>query len=748
MPYRPFAERRGASRAVLLVATALLVVTVGVAAWFWGDIPHRYQAAQEVRAGRVALLGSDLPTALAHFRAAALLRPDDGDIVQQYDQTQGRWVQMVEGKLAKLEGIAAYRALHELPPTEDLLVEPHRSRLHERVAAIEEDARKAVAQQLAEATAATEAAEFDRAYAILNPLAPVSALIPDLTARIQAVQEAQIAHVVAQAEQDMDGKRFQEARAALQTIAAIAGDNPSYRELGPAIDAAEVRAALESVQQALQKADLATAHDQLERAEKVKALPEQVAAARENFLRTARGQLAVELARAIVAGQSEPITALMEKGKAYAGWRPVPAEALLKPTDLASFLQTLESFDLGTKSQQSYVNRLDVPLVTLCRTKFRDAEVSAFLREGFTRWSRVAQEKRLPGLALLLDEQAGKYGATSDHEWRKAATQAAIASTFVTIAVAPPDKNATSPAGLNEPATNALRQALQSKLGAWPKLVDYDPKRLATVVFVGIYNGFTAERNVDEVVTKSVRYQSGTRQVRNAEAEDLHLQYTDLLERRNAVVDSVNDKQRTLDELQRNQNDAYSRSRAGDLAIDIASSKALVSQWDRRLDSLRAQGRSLPRYLTEPVYADEEYQLMKLVYTCRLHWKIDALLHGQTVSVAQRTAETTFRTEEVVGNASHGVPVRDEDPVPEEKLTRQLVKPLVAKAGNVDDLISALPDLTLQSFLNFHKAKQTSDYKIADQCVALVYAWEAAGQKTSFKARAFEYARQLLNLAD
>lgn len=50
---------------------------------------------------------------------------------------------------------------------------------------------------------------------------------------------------------------------------------------------------------------------------------------------------------------------------------------------------------------------------------------------------------------------------------------------------------------------------------------------------------------------KSVRHWSGTRQVPNTGAEETHHECTSLLDRRDAVVDSVDDRQRSLDELNR-----------------------------------------------------------------------------------------------------------------------------------------------------------------------------------------------------
>lgn len=733
-----------AARVPLLIIVA--VTALAAAAWFVGDVPNRFNASRELRAGRVALLASDLPASLGHFRTAASLRPNDEAIVQQYDQTQQRWVQMVEQKLTGPDPTAAFQILRALPPTEGLLVEPHRGQYHTRALAVEAAAREVATAQAAAAHEAAGAEDFDAALATLKRIEPLRTLLPDYDTRVREVQDARLAHWVEETHALANQDDFAGARAKLQEIAPALGDARSRAEQRN-IDELEARAALKNAKAALGKNDLAEAKARLARAAELKVIESEVATAQADFLATARNVLAGELVDGLLATKREAVAATLEKGHALVDWPAISADALLQPMDLPAFLAALDQVGLGPKAMATFIDRLDVPLVLVASRQLPHETTEAFLRESFTSWSRFARGNKLPGLALFLDSEALRHGAKPDELWRKEAMAEAVASAHVTIAVSDPVRNSDSPAGLDEGAVAALRKALKAKLTAWPALVDHDPKHPATVVFSGEFAGFDVDDDPSNVTTKSVRYQSGTRQVANAEAQEVYDEYRELLDRRNHVVDTVNEKQRFVDEVRANANaDDFTRSRARDAAIDIASSKYLVSQWDRKLDELRARGKSLPRHLSEPVYDNESYSIIHHVYTCTLRWQITAALHDNPVDVHPVEAGTKFRTDAVVGNAAHGVPVKAAEPVPEEKLKRQLVPALITKAGRIDEWIDLLPELTFASFTNFHRERKTDLYKVYDQYLALLFAWEQAGWKIKFRDNVLEQTRQAFHL--
>jgi len=735
---------RGSVRFPLVLTLGL--VAAAAVAWFIGDVPNRYRAGSELRAGRVALLASDLPTALQHFRTAAGLRPSDEAIVQQYDQTQQRWVQMVEQQLTRPDPTAAFKILRALPPTEGLLVEPHRGQYQTRALAVEAAARELATAQAAAAREAASTEDFDGALAILQRIEPLRTLLPDYDVRVREVKEARLAHLLDEIQALANNDDFAGARTKLQEIAATLGDSRLHEEQKN-LDETEARAALKNAQAALERNDLAEAKARLTRAAELKVVESEVAAAQANFLSTARNVLAGELVENLLAAKRAAVTATLEKGHAWVDWPVISADALLSPTDLPAFLTALEQVGLGPKAMETFIDRLDVPLVLVASRQLPRADTETFLRDSFASWSRFARDKKLPGLALFLDSEAQRHGAKLDEKWRKETLAEAATSTHVTIAVSDPVRNPKSPAGLDDGAVAALRKALRAKLTSWPALVDHDPKHPATVVFSGEFAGFDTDDDSSDITTKSVRYQSGTRRVPNAEAQEVYDEYRDLLDRRNHVVDTVNEKQRFVDEVRANSNaDDFTRSRARDAAIEIASSKYLVSQWDRKLDELRARGKSMPTQLSEPVYDNESYSVVHHVYTCTLRWQITAALHADPVAFHQVEADTKFRTDEVSGNAAHGVPVRAPEAVPEEKLKRQLVPALISKVGKIDEWIDSLPELTFASFSNFHGSRKTDLYKAYDQYLALLFAWEQAGWKIKFRENVVDQARQAFHL--
>jgi hypothetical protein len=731
----------------VLAGLLALAVLGGVAYWL-GDVPNRYRAAQEMRAGRVALLASDLPKALGFFRAAALLRPTDEAIIQQYDQTQTRWVEMVEQKLAKLDGTAAYLALQEIPATEPLLVEPHLGRFRARVAGIEAAARTVADGLLAQVREQTEAGEFDQAYATLKTVEPLRRVAPDLVAARQTIEQAQVAAALANAQAALEEEQFDAARDALKPVAELAAKNEDYARLGVTISETEVRAALRDARKELSAGKLKEATNLATRAASVGVLADEVAAARSEILQQARATASYELAVAISMNDRGKVEAALAQGESIAGWKKVPVDDLLQPASLAAFLETLNTFELGAEQQQQYVDRLDIPLVAWAESNIQDpAGVKEYFRDGYREWSRMLAQHKLSGSALFVDDLAVEFGAEPDEAWRKATLDLVVETVGVRVAVRNPAPDAEAPAKLDADATAALRAALAKKLGAWPKLVEYNEKDPATVVFFGYYGGFEAD-DYPTTTRKTVRYRSGTNQVPNPARDRVVDEYNDLMVRHNNVIRQIDDKNDYISSVENNPYATdWDRSQLVYRRIEVASDRNLIARWREELANLRRQAESMPRYIDEPVYADEAYDYIQHHYECDAVWSVVATIHGgQEVELAEHVASTTFDTDEVKGNASRGVPVKPAGAIPRAKLEATLARELVKKAAEVDELVKKLPELTLASFVNFHTEHKTSTFAQADQFLGLLYAWERFGRTLGMKAEILASARTGLNL--
>jgi hypothetical protein len=149
--------------------------------------------------------------------------------------------------------------------------------------------------------------------------------------------------------------------------------------------------------------------------------------------------------------------------------------------------------------------------------------------------------------------------------------------------------------------------------------------------------------------------------------------------------------------------------------------------------------------LNEPVYADEPYEIINHIYNAWLYWQVSAQIHGDEAGeIARWESSAEFRSQEVVGNARRGVPVRAPDPVPKAKLMPGLVKDLITEVAGVEEVLEKLPELTFQSFVNFHE--KSEPIVQAEQYAGLVYAWEAAGRPLDSQRNVIAHARNVLNL--
>ncbi len=738
------APARSSARWIWIVLAILLAGAAG--AWL-GDIPNRYRAAEAMKAGRVALLKSDYPAALQAFREAALLRPTDEAIVARYEQTQATWLELAERKVAKLDARAAYLAWHELPAAEAVFMEPMLGKYRARGAEIDAAAREAVQVSVNEAEGARDAGDFDHAYELLESAKPFAALVPDLAARRQGVEAAQLAHALAAAQDALKEEQFDQAREILKGAAQVAGASADYPKLMAAVGEAEVRAFLRDAAKAVGEGRRKEAGDLLDKAAATRLLADDVAKAREEALKSIRAQLSYALAVALSQSNRAGLEDVLAEAEACAGWKKVPADDLLQPANIAAFLETLKVFDLGRERQAKFVDRLDVPLVLWARKNFRDqAGVDDFVRDGFTEWSRLLATQRMPAAALYIDEQARAYGAKADDAWRKETLDRVAETVGVAIAVRDPEPDKNAPDKLNADATAALKAALEKKLGGWPKLVPFDAKQPATVVLRGHYDGFNTH-DYPDVTEKTVRYQSGTEQVPNQQRQEIVEEHNELSERYNNVMGQLNSK---LDYVNSVSNNPYAsdwdRSQLVYKNIEITSDRNLLAQWRQQLAELRRQGDALPKTVAEPVYDNETYEYIRHNYQCLATWGVTAYLHGSEMEVAEYHASSEFRTDEVAGDASHGVPVKRAEPVPQARLLPGLARELVRQAANVDQFVDQLPEMTLEAFSNFHTANRSGTLLQTEQFLGLAYAWERAGRKLEQTPEILKAAQQSLRL--
>lgn len=726
---------------------ALAVLLAGVAGVWLGDVPNRYRAGEAMKAGRVALLKSDYTAALQAFRAAALLRPTDEGIIARYEQTQSTWLELAERKVDKLDAKAAYLAWHELPSAETVFMEPMLGKYQARTAEIDAAAREAVKTELATLHEQAEGGDFDSAYTMLKALEPFRALVPELAERRQEIETLQVTNALAAAQAALKDEKFDDAREALKPVAGLAAKNEDYAKLATAIGEAEVRALLRDAGKAVGESKLQEARELLDKAAATKVLADEVTKAREEALKSIRAQLSYGLAVAISRNDRAKTEEVLASAETLAGWKKVPADDLLKPANVAAFLETLKAFDLGSERQAKFADRLDVPLVLWARKNFQDqAGVDEHLRESFTQWSRYLATQHMPSAALFIDELARQYGAKADDAWRKETLDRVMETVGVTIAVRDPEPDKNAPDKLNADATAALKAALEKKLGGWPKLVPFDAKQPATVVLRGYYDGFNVQ-DYPDVTKKTVRYQSGTEQVPNRQRQELVAEHNELLERYNNVVNQLNSKLEYVSSVNNNPYASdWDRSQLVYKNIEIASDRNLLGQWRQQLAELRRQGDALPKTVPEPVYDDEPYEYIQHHYQCLATWGVAAYLHGSEEQVAEYHASTEFRTDEVAGDASRGVPVKRAAAVPEAKLLPGLARELVKQAGNVDEIVRQLPDMTLGAFYNFHTANKSGTLLQTEQFLGLAYAWERAGRKLPQTSEILNAARQNFGL--
>jgi hypothetical protein len=748
-PCITLSANRGGALAWTLVGIGALTLAAAII-WFLGDGLNRYRASQAMRVGRVALLASDLPTALRHLREAAIYRPTDDAIIQQYDQSQSRWVDMVAQKAATMDPVDASGELKAWAATETFLVEPHLGRLREHTGRIRASLRTKLETSLTTAQERSKTGRFEDALSALSTALAYRELSSDSSAKIDEARQSVLSTALLTVDELRGQERFAEARNTLETIREIGADQERYLSQFRMLDETEVRSALTAMTTALNEANLEAAQTLLERAEALQVLSEDVAQAKATFAQTVRHVIGGKLATALLANEELALRNALDQGKKFVGWAEISADSLLSPRDLPSFLEALDTIDLGPKSQSVYIDRVDIPIVAASRAKFAPAEVQNYLREAFLQWSRSSLQQGAPGFALFLDAEGRRYGLPADNVWRNEVIEKIIVENPITVTVADAKPDDTAPSGLNRGATNALRDALRARLTAWPKFVEFDVTTPATIVFSGAYAGLEKYHNDRDRTAKTVRYQSGIRKVPNPRINEIYDEFQDLRQRREYQIQSIEQKQAFVDRVNGNYNaSAFEKSQATDRAIEIASTRALVNSMAADLERLRNQARSEPEYLEEPDYSNERYEVIKHVFNCILRWKIEATFGGeqQAQTVAWLAADTEFRTEEIAGNASRGVPVKPRQPLPEKKIAEDLTRPLIAKAANVDAIITELPMLTLRA-IDASLQQQRNEVTGLDRMLGIIYAWESRGTSPSVKTQYQDYVRGLLGLSN
>lgn len=728
----------------VVIATLVVLAVAAAAVWFLGDIPNRYRASEAMKAGRLALLDSHQAQALEAFRTAARFRPTDEAILRQYDQAQRDWVDSLERKTSGLDSTRAYLALHETTAPDAQLVEPHLGHFRTLARKVDDAALATATELLAKARQHTEADEFDAADGDLKALEPLRDLAPEWAAQREATRVARVNAAIAAASSAMDGGQFDEARATLKQAAPFTTkDDQKYVTVGQEIEQADAKAALAAAHAAIKKEDFSAATTHLDHATKLNVLLDDVASARTTLRERARNSGAAQLAQAIAKNDRKAAAAALKAGQDYAGWPAVDVESLWKPKDLASFLEALDTFGLGPKSLGDKIYRADVSLVLMCRDRFEAPAVETFLQDAFIHWSDVARGTHAPGLAVMLHDEARAHGAPVDNDRRKQLVDEARTSAHVAVALGESPDDNEAPKGFNKSATAAVRKALEAKLTTWPKMAPFDLKQPVTVMLQGGYLAFDVSDDTSNITRKTVRYQSGTQQVPNPADRELMQDYEDLVQRRKAYANSIAEKQAFIDSAGPSPDD-FTKSQIRDKVIDITFDRAQLQEINGKIMELKRRAQSTPRYVDEPVYADEAYSVVHHVYTCSVAWVLGASLHGEIVTAAQWEAKTQFKSDEVVGNTAHNVPVHSPARVPEEKLEPSLNKTLLTRVSNVDDLVARLPDLTVASFASFHR--NSDPLWRADQFLSLLYAWEAEGQILSPKKDILNQARALLSL--
>ncbi len=672
------------------LAAGILVVA-GAAYWL-GDGPNRLKAAQRMKTAQQALFAADWPAALMALRDAASLRPTDAEYRREFDEAQRRWVEMVEREIRDLAPRAAHDRLVSRAEAAIALVEPYAETFRRMSTQAAHAARALVQKAVDEARALGEEWEHDAALARLDEVRAHAALLPGFADIEQGLRRDRVRGGIAQAWEQVYEWKFAEAYATLEPLradAALAGDE--YATVWQQAREVEVLARLEEVELLAGSHRYGEALIVLTQLRAGDILLHEVERSTASVKALAQAFSVDRLSRALIAGQAAEVEAALQDYARFIESRfAVTGAELTGSRDLQTFLRFLEELRMRPKAGEPRTDGRDIALVSAVRARFADdGAVAQFLREELSGWSQVEEQAGRPGLALYLQAEAVREGAPADaaRENRLRAALAADVGLRLSWAAADIEGKAAGP--LRTDVIKVLQTRVEQRLAPIARFVSAsDGPR--TLMIATALSG-PAESDKPTRQQRTVRYQSGTRNVTNPDYQQLQAQLRsaedEVARMQNGLAAVRAEAQRQAQQAANsgNTNSAMAASLSGGIGITLAQNN--LNRAVNHRNAVRNNLRDTSRTLSEPTYADEPYDVVthNVTYSAAL----TAMPQGAR-SPARWTAQFAHQTTEITGNAARGVPVQAPVYPGAAEINRRLAEQLVARVGDLASLERSL----------------------------------------------------------
>ncbi len=349
----------------------------------------------------------------------------------------------------------------------------------------------------------------------------------------------------------------------------------------------------------------------------------------------------------------------LDKYARYSGRKvSVTGETLIGEKDLNKFLAQLGELNLSPAKGTKRTSYGDVFLVEKLRARFADPEaVQAFLTQAYAGWTRELLADR-PGLALYtlkLGERATGALDTALEAEVVAKFSAKYPMAIYAGSVAGEQPGA---AAITTPAWNGLTRGLRDATRGWVTWNTEAPPDADKDTVVKLYATAAVSESPREQVElmRAVRYQSGTQQVPNPDYQAVWDRLQAAQQEYQEAVNAADQAQATLDQA------SASGNSSGAIWAGAAALTARTAQGyaQGKRDNVQRELNSTPRLLTVPAYADETYP----VITHRRHHLASLLTHVSyhnedlPAATLPWVAKLRYSSQEIRGNAQHGVPVR------------------------------------------------------------------------------------------
>jgi formylglycine-generating enzyme required for sulfatase activity len=276
------------------------------------------------------------------------------------------------------------------------------------------------------------------------------------------------------------------------------------------------------------------------------------------------------------------------------------ADDLLRERDLDAFLSDLVTLGIRPANESDRASRADLIMVETMRGNFSSAsDVELFLGRSYREWADEAAQKGRAGLALYLEKQARAAGAATRADFEAQSRDALAKNFHLTVHLAPTEQKGTGLV-VNDTWHDAVRDILTRTAASWIKVDDLAGEEKG---------GFTlqpqvtvaAEEHGKRQFTWNVHYQSGTRNDRNPDYDNLAAQLQSAQNSYNEIRNAAAQAKAQSDAL------ANSGNVFGALMGVAANaySDASVQEAANRVNQLNNQLARTAAYTSTPIYADE-----------------------------------------------------------------------------------------------------------------------------------------------